>query len=225
MHENLLKVIGQNLRILRKSQGLTIRDLSLKSGISFSTLSAIENERSTNISTRILVNLASALQTDFLTIVTPINSVDKYIVPIDEFDEEDCINTLAQAEIKKTYYPPTMRYHKISSMLELAIVLPLLDLGSIYDTSLRIMGAAIDYEDYISELFDRLWDSVPDSPAKQCVQKELDSILAIRNGALDIEEYYSDKTHEELDSLRITLQNKLSYAKMLREVLTHNCLF
>jgi len=224
MYRELLKSIGQYVRIRRKAQGLSILDLSHKSGVSFSTLSALENEHSNNISVKVLYELASALNTDFLSLVTPIISQDEYIISPNQFDEEDCINSIAKSDIKKTYYPPIMRHHQISSMLELAIILPLLNPNDLFDVHYRILGAAIGYEDYISEKFDWLWNSVPDSPSKRYVQKELDKIHSIRNG-IDYVEDFIDTSNEELDALQETLENKRTFLTMLRDTINANCMF
>ncbi len=116
-----------------------------------------------------------------------------------------------------------MRNHKISSMLELALILPLLDLNDLYDIYYRILGCAVNYEDYISELFDRCWNRVPDSPEKRYIQTELDTICAIRNGNSTASIQNAD--NNGFDEYRKTLQNKQANINMLRRLINNNVLF
>ena len=218
-----IKIIAQNIRICRKAQGMTIPDLAEKPGISVSTLSAIENERAQNISIRTLDDIATALKTSFTAIISPLNIQDNYSIPLKEFDEDDCFFVLEKKAIEKTYYPPNMRNHKISSMLELALILPLLDLNDLYDIYYRILGCAVNYEDYISELFDRCWNRVPDSPEKRYIQTELDTICAIRNGNSTASIQNAD--NNGFDEYRKTLQNKQANINMLRRLINNNVLF
>lgn len=63
--------IGKNIRRIRKSKGLTIRDLSKKSEVSQGYISDLENERETRPSLDILGKLANALEvsiTNFLEV-------------------------------------------------------------------------------------------------------------------------------------------------------------
>ena len=220
-----IKIIAQNIRIMRKAQGLTILDLSKKSGISFSTITAIENERSKNISINVIDKIASALNSDFITIVSPIAMQDNYLIPIKNFDEDDCVLAIEKKAVKNTYYPPTFKKNKITSMLELAIILPLIDLTDLYNVYYRILGSAVNYEEYISEQFEWCWNRVPDSPAKQYIQKELDYIHKIRcNNKLNIEDV-SFSNNEGLEYLRDILENKEKNIKDLRNLISYNSLF
>lgn len=63
--------IGKNIRRIRKSKGLTIRDLSKKSEVSQGYISDLENGRETRPSLDILGKLANALEvsiTNFLEV-------------------------------------------------------------------------------------------------------------------------------------------------------------
>lgn len=63
--------IGKNIRRIRKSKGLTIRDLSKKSEVSQGYISDLENERETRPSLDILGKLANVLEvsiTNFLEV-------------------------------------------------------------------------------------------------------------------------------------------------------------
>ncbi len=61
--DQTLEVLGQNVRILRRSQGLTLRDLAAKSGVSERFLSDVEGGRG-NVSIGRLVAIARALGID-----------------------------------------------------------------------------------------------------------------------------------------------------------------
>ena len=150
---------------------------------------------------------------------------EKYTIPLKNFDENDCISAIETAEMKKTYYPPTFKKRKITSMLELAIILPLIDLADLYNVYYRILGSAVNYEEYISEQFERCWDRVPDSPAKRYIQKELDYIHIVRRDNTLDGDNFSISNKEELDYLRDTLENKEKTVKDLRNLIMHNTLF
>ena len=118
------KIIGQNIRIRRKAEGLSQKELAAKAKISKSTLSAIEHERIDNIGLVALCELANALQVDLISLLSPIASDESYSVALEGLDEEECIEALDATELKKAYYPPLYRNKKFSSILELAIILP-----------------------------------------------------------------------------------------------------
>ena len=204
---------------------MTIESLSAKSSISVSKISALENNRTDNVSIRTLIDIADALSTDLCSLVSEIH-IGEYDECLKEFDEEDCINLIAHSDIIKTYYPPMLRDHEISSLLEFIVILPMLDPLDLYDNFERILCSTNGSEDYISEQISSSWKKVPDSPVKQYCERELASIRKIRQtgtpdllDSFSIEEYkravsdfplmrdYIEKRHSFLVNLRHLCKN------------------
>lgn len=68
--EPVLETLGRRTRALRQEQGLTLRDLASRSGLSMRFLMDVEAGRG-NISVKRLTDLAAALQTTAADLVTP----------------------------------------------------------------------------------------------------------------------------------------------------------
>ncbi|EOU1805661.1 helix-turn-helix transcriptional regulator [Clostridium perfringens] len=85
--------IGKNIRRIRKSKGLTIRDLSKKSEVSQGYISDLENERETLPSLDVLGKLANALE-------VPITK----LLEVEIYDELPLTNNYRDALIGLTNY-------------------------------------------------------------------------------------------------------------------------
>lgn len=69
--------IGKNLRIIRKSQGLTIKELAEKSGVSVSYISQLEKKGRSEPSARVLYSLSRALNKDMKDLLGILESSQK----------------------------------------------------------------------------------------------------------------------------------------------------
>ncbi len=221
-----IEIIGQNVRIMRKAQLLTIEALSQKADIAVTVISAIENNRATGVTLSTLINLANALGSDLESLITGINTAE-YDVPVNELDEEECINLIARSEILKTFYPPMARDHEISSMLELIVVLPLLNPLDLYDNLLRISCSTDGYEDYIAEQISQSWRRVPDSPMRQYAEKELASIRKIRqDGDPDFSESFLHvqfrNSTSDFEMIQDYIMKRYSYIKDIKYLCENN---
>jgi transcriptional regulator with XRE-family HTH domain len=169
---------------------MTIPALSEASNVSTSRISDLENEHLDNVTISTIELLAGALGCDVISLLSPISD-KKYAEMSKDMlgpeEESDLSNCIYKATLQKTYYPPNATYNKISSMLELTLVLPLLDPSDLYENYFRILGQVSRYEEYISQQFDYSWRQVPDCPAKRFVEKELRIIREKRDGNSDFD--------------------------------------
>lgn len=152
-YEDLKENIAWNVRVRRKARELKQGELAELADTSVTTICQIENGNAKNMTLVVLCNIAKALDIDFTTLISPFTAhgygeIDSKSCK--NLSENEAIQRIRQTEIQKTYYPPLNRYHEISSMLELALILPLIDLAELYDICQRIKGDAIGFEDYIS---------------------------------------------------------------------------
>ena len=224
-YEDLKENIAWNVRVRRKARELKQGELAELADTSVTTICQIENGNAKNMTLVVLCNIAKALDIDFTTLISPFTAhgygeIDSKSCK--NLSENDAIQRIRQTEIQKTYYPPLNRYHEISSMLELALILPLIDLAELYDICQRIKGDAIGFEDYISSLFDHSWRIVPESPEKRAVQKRLDEIRALRRGKPYPEHEYID---DDYDALADLLETKREQMAALRGIIKNNRLF
>lgn len=213
--ERGMYVISQNVRIRRKAKYLRIIDLAHRAKLSKSLISSIENEYVNNISLRTLEQLAEGLDTDVVSLMTPIS--------LEEYDDiSDAEYVISKKEMEKIFYPPMARYGYISSMLELSIILPLIEPSRLYDIYLRIGGQTDDREYYISELFTRAWEDVPDSLEKRYVEKELQRIHEKRMGNEDFETDCDDMYFNEYKAYEQMIEKRRDFVNRLRWLLDDN---
>ena len=211
--ERGMYVISQNVRIRRKAKYLRIIDLAHRAKLSKSLISSIENEYVNNISLRTLEQLAEGL--DVVSLMTPIS--------LEEYDDiSDAEYVISKKEMEKIFYPPMARYGYISSMLELSIILPLIEPSRLYDIYLRIGGQTDDREYYISELFTRAWEDVPDSLEKRYVEKELQRIHEKRMGNEDFETDCDDMYFNEYKAYEQMIEKRRDFVNRLRWLLDDN---
>jgi XRE family aerobic/anaerobic benzoate catabolism transcriptional regulator len=79
--EPVLETLGRRARTLRHEQGLTLRDLASRSGLSMRFLMDVEAGRG-NISVRRLSDLAAALQTTAADLVTPFDEAAPTVIAL-----------------------------------------------------------------------------------------------------------------------------------------------
>lgn len=172
MLQNQLSILSENISSLRKVHGYTLNELSEKANVSIAILTAIEHGRSENISIKKLDSIATALHTNIGNLLQPPPQTD---LP------DNTYNELQYQAITETYYPPKKRHHQITTFVELATILPLLNFEELYNSYSSLGKTTLNREDAFSKMFDSCWRSVPDSPAKQYAQTELDHIQSIIN--------------------------------------------
>lgn len=219
-YDERMDIIGQNLRVYRKAKKISIESLSEKSNISVSTISHLENCRADNISIKALISLSDALEIDLESLI----SKQDFLESCNEADliktEDDLVEVIAASDKLKTYYPPTLQYNKISSLLEFLIIFPLLDPVLFYDFIFTLKGDTYSRGAYISQKLDRLWKEVPDSPAKRFAEGELELSYGLRQGEYDAvykqsqkyKDYISDKNNE-YDEYLNTVKEKHIFIK------------
>jgi transcriptional regulator with XRE-family HTH domain len=83
MPNDIVKVVGTNLRRLRTEQGLSLSDLARSSGVAKATLSALEGGRG-NPTLETLSALAAALQIPMGDLITPADPAPVTVVRSDE---------------------------------------------------------------------------------------------------------------------------------------------
>lgn len=214
----LIHTIAQNVYVRRRSRQMTIPALSEASNISTSRISDLENEHLDNVTVNTLELLAGALECDVVSLLSPISD-EKYAEiskdMLDSEKENDLSYCIYRTKLQKTYYPPNTRYNKISSLLELTLILPLLDLSDLYENYFRILGRVDRYEEYISNQFDYSWRQVPDSPAKRFVEKELRIIREKRNGNTDFDIPLDDEYRAEYNAYEKLVTEKREFIKDL----------
>lgn len=127
---------------------------------------------------------------------------------LDEFQLGDC---------------PQCAYNKVSSMLELTLILPLLDLSNLYENYFRILGQVSSYEGYISDQFDYSWAQVTDCPAKRFVEKELCIIREKRNGNTDFDIPYDEEYQAEYNAYKkLVIEKRKFIYDLLSLTKNHN---
>ncbi len=215
---HLIHTIAQNVYIRRRSKQMTIPSLAEASSVSTSRISDLENEHLDNVTVNTLELLAGALECDVISLLSPISDGEftdmckDMLSPEEEIDLSDCIY---KTKLQKTYYPPNAEYNKISSFLELTLILPLLDPLDLYDNYFRILGRIGSYEEYISDQFDYSWRQVPDSPAKRYVEKELCIIREKRDGNTDFDIPFDEEYKAEYDAYDKLVSEKKEFIKDL----------
>jgi len=214
-----LAIIASNIKTKRQEQNITLNELSKSSKISYSTISAIENGRCTNITIDKLDSIASALNTDFLSLISAQGSPVPSSGTSSDIDEEELIIQLKSQAILNTYYPPKLERHKITSFLELYTILPLLTVEQIYEASAKIMELPTLDGESVSKIYDKLWESVPESDAKKYAQGILNEIHGIRNKNMNMSfspELIDKKGYKEYKAL---IKDKLNAINMLKSPL------
>lgn len=226
--KDVMSTIAQNMRIYRKAKKMTINQLSEISGISPSNLSKIENNHSVNTSVITIMNIAQALDTDWEHMVNPFKA-SEYDIPNSkaQLDEDEISNAIYKSEIRKTYYPPIRQNHTISSMAELILILPLINVINLYDALLRISGDVIEYEDYISTLFDGIWEGVPETSAKKFIENEISKIKLMREGKTpsDDVEFFSQFDEKGFDEYRELLKKQYFHVTTYYSLINDNPFF
>ena len=187
---DIVEVVAHNVKLYRKAKHMTTLQLAEESNLSVSYISSLENHHRDNISISTVSSLAAALRITTDELIHPIVS-GRYTESPAKFDEDECEEVVRKQDILRTYYPPIMASTRISCMMELVVILPLLDVHDVYDIYLHIGGTTSDYEEYISEIIERAWNKVPYSPAKRFAENELYKIRNLRFGfdshAIEIE--------------------------------------
>ena len=214
----LIHTIAQNVYVRRRARQMTIPALSEASNISTSRISDLENERLDNVTINTLELLAGALECDVVSLHSPISDEKYAEISKDMLDtekENDLSYCIYRTKLQKTYYPPNTKHNKISSLLELTLILPLLDLSDLYENYFRILGRVDRYEEYISNQFDYSWRQVPDSPAKRFVEKELRIIREKRNGNTDFDIPLDDEYRAEYNAYEKLVTEKREFIKDL----------
>ncbi len=174
MTENMIKILASNVRIRRGLMKYTITDLSNISEISKTRIIDIESGQINNVSITTLENLADALNTDVTSLLQTISS--------DEVLKGAAPDNWEFA-VLSTFYPSVDIYnHKISSLVELVLILPLIDPVDLFECLKRIAGYVDFQHNYIHNLLDYCWSMVPDSLAKNYVKKQLELVKERRLG-------------------------------------------
>lgn len=178
--EYLQKQIGYKIKAHREAQNMTQADLAKITGISNTYICQIENGRSNNISLSTLFLIVDALNVDITEIIyyTDLEyGVDREYDMYSQNNKEDATETLLkETKILNSFYPVKFSNHKITSLMEFLLYLPLMDEYWICDTLNRIGGEVIHREDYICDLLDKMVDDIPESPAKRYADKQADLI-------------------------------------------------
>ena len=159
-------LIGRNIRELRESQGISQQDFADAVGISKRHLSSIENGHTDNITLNTIARISELLNISISSLIDEKAQQNNIPTTSSGFEHIiDCSNYL--------YRNP---YRKISTFVELFLILPLISLHDFYDITARVDGDIFGREDYVAQAVGYAYRSIPDSKAKSYVQTILDLI-------------------------------------------------
>ena len=160
------ELIGKNIRELRESQGISQQDFADAADITKRHLSSIENGHATNIKLNTIARIAELLNISISQLVMDQSNKNQFQITHSGLDQViACTNYL--------YRNP---YRKISTFVELFLILPLISLHDLYDVTARVDGDIFGREDYVAQAVGYAYRSIPDSKAKSYVQTILDLI-------------------------------------------------
>lgn len=93
-------MIGNNLSKIRKERGYSLSELSELTNISKSYLSNIERSINKNPSIEVLQKISTVLQIDIITLISPIHTLDNYVI---EPEWMDFLNELKDLGVEKDH--------------------------------------------------------------------------------------------------------------------------
>ncbi len=135
--------------------------------------------------------------------------------------EEELISHLSRQNITATYYPPLQESNQISSMLELFLILPLISFDDYYKMLSELTQISSEYEmdgKACSDIIDRYYNNIPNSPAKRYVKGELAKIRAIRNGKSFLEHPDDEiKDEEGFEEYRAIIKSKKDWLDKMKK--------
>lgn len=220
--------VGIQIRKFRNLRGLTMEQLVEAIGdqnISISTLQRLEKGQ-TRLNTELLKAVASALDVELYDLVDREGlsfDVNQYV----EYMEEDPKYTEYLNDKQKLFYPDlrckqllNWEHYPIKTLAEFIIYLPLMDPARLADVLFRIAGDTFDREDYLLQEVAYLYESIPDSKAKQfadyqAAKMRLSELLKDCNNAYtedEIKEMLSDEMSDMYDEYqKITWNHFLSF--------------
>lgn len=232
--EKWSKIIGENTLIRRKAAGLTQDELASKAGLAKGTIYNIENGKSENVTINSIISIAKALDAKTEEIIFPNGNMKFYEEEdLKTFEDEACEIMVNDYEKLRTYFPPADKRHQITSMIELIIALPLIDLDEIYRILSYISGDLIDADlhnpCYASEQFEREFNAVPNSPAKRFAIKEIEMSRKRRGGEDKVEDYlvliHDEKATEEYHAYKNLINEKYQNLLNLKYFVNKNIHF
>ncbi len=213
--ERLNKIISENIRIRRLAENMTQEELSEKAGLAKTTIYEIEKGKEQNLGLQNIVSIAKALDINAEELFFPNDVLKHYCGDLKEYKDYECERLINTSLAVRTYFPPLHSNKMITSFVELLYALPLLNQVDFYDILLRIDGDLFDVNcrslEYASELFDRAFNNLPDSPEKRFVESEMEAIRRRREGIDDEDDYKLVMPGDE------RLLNYNAYSKMLEK--------
>lgn len=156
-------LMGNNIRELRENTGINQVDFAESVGISTRRLSAIENGHVENLSLNTVSRIAETLNCQISDLILDIVPEDKIINTYHNLQHIiDCSNYI--------YRNP---YRKISTLSQLILILPLINLNDLFDISNRVGGHLFGNEDYVSQEIGYAFRNIPECKAKSYVKRLL----------------------------------------------------
>lgn len=181
------KRIAENINGIRLQKNLSYRAMANVTGISESCVRDIlaGDRRSVGIDQYLKVAFAFDIDLSSLMKCASLNnflsedplcddSFEKLFEEKNRTDPDDLLRLDRREEtIDDSFYPARIGDHKVSSLAEFLIYLPLVDLEVLWDILQNRMGAGgpFRYEEYLLEKIDCLISKIPNSPAKRYADK------------------------------------------------------
>ena len=158
--------LGRVIQEIRKKRGMTQEELASSVDISKGYLSELERGKRHNVSLNVLDGLAKALDVNLYTMLTQSNDD----IPWEDLDDK------TETSIFIHNYGAQNESYRISTFVQLFMVLPLFDFAQLTDIYCHVGGDFVGNEQYIYQQINRAYDRCPTTPAKMYVSKILDII-------------------------------------------------
>ena len=159
----LLEDFADRLEAIRLAKGLSKKELAKKSGVSLYEISGLQ------LGIRDIGVVAVSKLADALS-VSMSDLFSRYEINMDQYTFENyaekckcCEQELRNIETLRVFYPQNIRNQRMSSLIEFAVYLPLIDLRDILHVFAKLHGDFNHQEAYLSEQFAWLVDSIPES--------------------------------------------------------------
>lgn len=158
--ENIIKILGNRIRQIRKKMGLSQAYLAEQALFSKNYLGRLERGQINSVSIGIITSICKVLGITLSELFAELEDTGSTT------KDDAYANDLYAQMIEKACYPPSVEGMPVSTLLQFLVYLPLIQPELLIDSLARIDGAFWGSESYVLKQINLCIKRIPASPAK-----------------------------------------------------------